>query len=737
MNLSNERKFKRFTSILFHSRNTGYMDQQNIPSKIGRYEIKAELGRGGMATVYRGFDPQVKREVAVKVLPREFLHDPTFRTRFEREAQTVAGLENPAIVPLYDFGEDNGQPYFIMRLMSGGSLADQLKNGPLSVEACVHIVTRLARALDDAHSKGIIHRDLKPGNILFDNHHEAYVSDFGIAKLSQSGGAGSMTGSGIIGTPAYMSPEQTMGKAVGPQSDVYALGVILYEMLTGRQPYEADTPIAVALMHLSQPLPLPRQFKADIPDDVEEVVRVALEKDVADRYQTAGELAAALAATQPGAAFSMPTQPRKPTGKTLMTTPQPTRPNVAADTRPQTLTPGPNRALPITIGVIALLVIAAVVTATVLSQERQKTSAQQTGTAVAFAAATASNLITQQAIALSNVQSGDSGSGAVGTLQALQTQWAALNITAPPTNTEAASPTATSTFTETPTETPTAAKAGSPTRTRAPQTAAPTATATPAVTSAPVVQGPAPLGISNVTVNFMPGNGLNFFWYLTGDGANKPGMFWRLRVWRVSNNQLLAEKLWIATKSGANSWTEPWFQNNPQAAGTEFLWNIEICDGCNQLSGGWAGNKVVTWKEGHYWWGAAPETAPPSPLPEAPTEAATAASSDDPFAFRGPLSIVSVSFQYAVRDESRPNGASAYVQVLFSGGQAPFTVVNDGVTVLTGGVPTRAQTNPNQYWLVFRVLSNCDAQFPATITLQSTDGQSASQPYFVGGVKCP
>ncbi|MEK7328319.1 MAG: protein kinase, partial [Chloroflexota bacterium] len=362
----------------------------SIPSKIGRYDIKAELGRGGMATVYRGYDPQVKREVAVKVLPREFLHDPTFRARFTREAETVAGLEHPAIVPLYDFGEDNGQPYFIMRLMPGGSLADRLKDGPLSAEECVRIVARLARALDDAHSRGIIHRDLKPGNILFDNHGDPYISDFGIAKLSQGGGGTlGVTGSGIIGTPAYMSPEQTLGKPVGPQSDVYALGIILYEMLTGHQPYEADTPIAVALMHLSQPLPLPRQFNADIPEDVEEVVRVALEKETGDRYQTAGELGAALAATQPGAslrhasrqgaAFSMPTQPRKPTGKTIVTTPPPTRPNVAADTHPAV--PPRNRFVPIASVIAALVIVAIAVGGVLFMQRQQEAHVEQTAIA--------------------------------------------------------------------------------------------------------------------------------------------------------------------------------------------------------------------------------------------------------------------------------------------------------------------------------------------------------------------
>jgi serine/threonine protein kinase len=174
--------------------------------KFGRYEIRGEIGRGGMATVYHAYDPRFEREVALKVLPREMLHEVQFRTRFEREAKTIAMLEHPAIVPVYDFGEEDGQPYFVMRYMTGGALTDRMKKGPMSVQEVAHIFSHIAEALDDAHSKGIIHRDLKPGNILFDQFNEPYISDFGIAKLADS--QANVTGSAIVGTPAYMSPEQ-------------------------------------------------------------------------------------------------------------------------------------------------------------------------------------------------------------------------------------------------------------------------------------------------------------------------------------------------------------------------------------------------------------------------------------------------------------------------------------------------------------------------------------------------
>lgn len=264
------------------------------PEKIGRYEIKCELGRGGMATVYEAYDPRFEREVAVKVLPREMLHDPQFRTRFEREAKTIAMLEHPAIVPVYDFGEESGQPYFVMRYMMGGSLSDRLRNGPLSIQEAARILSRLAPALDSAHSKGIIHRDLKPGNILFDKDGEPYISDFGIAKLTETQGSLSMTGSGIVGTPAYMSPEQGQGEKIDGRSDIYGLGVILFEMLTGRQPFQGDTPMSVVIKHITDPVPHILDVKPDLPDGVEKIVAKVLAKDRNERFSTSQQLADAL-----------------------------------------------------------------------------------------------------------------------------------------------------------------------------------------------------------------------------------------------------------------------------------------------------------------------------------------------------------------------------------------------------------------------------------------------------------
>ena len=270
------------------------------PENIGRYEVKSELGRGGMATVYKAYDPRFEREVAVKVLPREMLHDPQFRVRFEREAKTVASLEHPAIVPVYDVGEEDGQPYFVMRYMTGGSLSERINTGSLSVLETAKIIERLSSALDEAHIKGIVHRDLKPGNILFDHIGEPYVSDFGIAKIAQAQGAATVTGGGIIGTPAYMSPEQAQGDKVDGRSDIYALGVIVFEMLTGRQPYEADTPMAVVVKHITDPIPHILDVNPNLPADLEHIIERAMAKNRDERYANAREFATALLAVARG-----------------------------------------------------------------------------------------------------------------------------------------------------------------------------------------------------------------------------------------------------------------------------------------------------------------------------------------------------------------------------------------------------------------------------------------------------
>jgi len=251
-----------------------------------------------MATVYHAYDPRFEREVALKVLPREMLHDPQFRTRFEREAKTIAMLEHPAIVPVYDFGEEDGQPYFVMRYMTGGSLTDRMKNGQMSIQEVAHLLKRLAPALDEAHAKGIIHRDLKPGNILFDQYGDPYISDFGIAKIATT--QTNVTGTAIMGTPAYMSPEQAQGESIDGRSDIYGLGVIIFELLTGKQPYQGNTPMSVVVKHITDPVPHILDVKPDLPPAIEAVIEKAMAKDRDERFSTVKALTDALDAVARG-----------------------------------------------------------------------------------------------------------------------------------------------------------------------------------------------------------------------------------------------------------------------------------------------------------------------------------------------------------------------------------------------------------------------------------------------------
>jgi serine/threonine protein kinase len=265
------------------------------PEKIGRYEVVRELGRGGMAVVYLAQDPYIKRQVAVKVLPRQFTFDEQFRARFEREAQVIAGLEHPSIVPVYDFGEHDGQPFIVMRFMPGGTLGDLLRRrGALTVSESARVFQSIAGALDEAHRKGIVHRDLKPGNILFDSRGYPAIADFGIVKVSEA--TANYTGSALIGTPGYMSPEQAKGDSeIDARSDIYALGTILFEMLTGQLPYKSDTPMGIVMKHILDPVPSILEAKPDLPVGCESVIAMAMAKERDKRFSTTSEMAKALA----------------------------------------------------------------------------------------------------------------------------------------------------------------------------------------------------------------------------------------------------------------------------------------------------------------------------------------------------------------------------------------------------------------------------------------------------------
>jgi len=260
---------------------------------LGGYIIHEELGQGGMATVYRARQLSMDRDVAIKVLPEQFTAQVPSLERFRQEAAIVARLEHRAIVPVHDFGEHEGVPYLVMRYMDGGSVDDLLADGPLAPERALAILDQIGPALDYAHREGVLHRDLKPSNILLDANGDAFLTDFGIARILRSTNK-PLTTSGVVGTPSYMSPEQAQGHELDGRSDVYALGVVVFELLTGRRPFEGETPYSVAVKHVTEAPPSPCGINPRLPQTVEAVLFRALAKDRAQRYQTAAELAAAL-----------------------------------------------------------------------------------------------------------------------------------------------------------------------------------------------------------------------------------------------------------------------------------------------------------------------------------------------------------------------------------------------------------------------------------------------------------
>lgn len=268
---------------------------------IGRYDIKSLIGQGGMSAVYLGYDPRSQREVAIKILPPYYLHAPKFRERFEREALMIALLEHPAIVPVYDMGEEDGQPYIVMRYMSGGSLTDKLRKGPIPLRECMEMYLRLAPALDTAHARGVTHRDVKPDNLLFDKYDNVFLSDFGLARLRETIGFANISDGSIMGTPAYMSPEQIQGdRELDGRSDIYSMGIVLYQMLCGSVPFSGTTAASVMMMHLVNPVPQIYVLNKTLPIAIQSVLETALAKNPDDRYQTAGEFARAIQAVTTG-----------------------------------------------------------------------------------------------------------------------------------------------------------------------------------------------------------------------------------------------------------------------------------------------------------------------------------------------------------------------------------------------------------------------------------------------------
>ncbi len=281
-----------------------------IGQHLGQYEIVALLGKGGMATVYRARQLNIEREVAIKVIRSDLVDNPDFIRRFKREAETLAALNHRHVLKLFDYGQQGDMAYLVMELLTGGSLADLIEQGRVAPPTASRLLEQIASALDYAHRRGLIHRDLKPHNVLLDEEGSAVLTDFGIVKLLRE--ATSLTQSGsTIGTPAYMAPEQWRGQAVDARTDIYALGIILYELLAGRLPFVADTPFTMMHLHVNEPPPPLRSLNPYLPSGVEPVLDKALAKDPDRRFESASALAQAFKAALASPELPLQTPPDK------------------------------------------------------------------------------------------------------------------------------------------------------------------------------------------------------------------------------------------------------------------------------------------------------------------------------------------------------------------------------------------------------------------------------------------
>jgi serine/threonine-protein kinase len=438
-----------------------------IGNTLGKYQILDEIGRGGMGVVYRGYDTALERQVAIKVLAPHLVWEKDFVERFLREARTAARLKHPNIVTIHDVGEQDGNYYIVMELLEGETLGQMVaRRGPLPVAEAASIASQVASALDRAHEQGLIHRDLKPGNVIVDKEGQATLTDFGIARAME-GTRLTSTGA-TLGTPEYMSPEQALGREADRRSDIYSLGVVCYEMLTGRVPFHAETPLAILHQQAYEPPPEARNLNPGLSPEVEQVLLKALAKESRERYGSAGELAQALREAS-GAPAGAPVRPRPVEPPTIVERPIPLP-------RRRSVLPWVGGGL----GAIVLVVAAMLIFGRGPGPEPTLTpDGEATATALAWHRAT-------------------------------QTAEAITVATPTTTRTLAPAPTATPTKmppvepTRTPTATPTKKPTATPTHTRTPTPRPSTPTFTPTPTPMPMVHVPAgefTMGSSDAELN--------------------------------------------------------------------------------------------------------------------------------------------------------------------------------------------------------------------------------------------
>ncbi len=525
------------------------MSSQDLTGhSLGQYELRELLGRGGMGAVYRAHQQALKRAVAVKVLPAALAADPDFVARFTREAETAASLEHPHIIPVYDYGVEDGTSYIVMRLLTGGTLADRLaareaSGAPLpSLGEIAGLLTQLAGAFDYAHQQGVIHRDIKPSNIMFDTHGNAFLVDFGIAKLLEHTSALTATGA-VLGTPLYMAPEQWRAEQPVPATDQYALGVTIYQLLTGQVPFHAPTPYGLMHKHLNETPAPPHTLRPHLPPALAVSLERALAKSPAERFPSVTAFAqtfARAAAGEAGQDTQFLTRPLEGKRPVLVSTPSPLPPPAPPLSAtfappaapPPSRPPGRGRA-PLVWGAVSALIVALAAGVVLLSGGEEKAAPSATPSPTQIAAAPTETPATAGGLTVLSTET-PAAPPAMATATESPTAAGGLTIAGtetppgpPPSATPTESPSATltamplsptATRAEPPTETPTragglvilstatptippATATATPTRTSS-ATATPSPTATPSATPPPT-NTPAPTATATATPDFV------------------------------------------------------------------------------------------------------------------------------------------------------------------------------------------------------------------------------------------